>query len=772
MSDAITFTGLGSGIDLASIVTQLVETEQYTINRMETWKSDWENKITALQGLNTRMLALRTTAGAMDTPAEFQVKTASSSDENVLTTSADSAATPGSYSVKVGDSIQHRLGSDGKPDKDTTDYAVSGDTIDITVDGTNETITINGGDYTLQGIADEIDLESALVTAEVIDDGSKENEFRLILTAKEGGASKTISIGTNTTDVNFAMSAAGERIDDVEEGTWTGTSSASSGGQYLGTTNKTFQFEVTSSGEDQVVETDDITLHWEDGEGNKGDITFDSSYTADTLVDVFQGVKVSLSAGNVDEGDTFSIDVWHPDLQAAQDEGLAKTEKEVHSGFSDTDTTAVTSADADFSYTYNGRETTITVSAGTTLTELKDLINNDSQNPGVTASILNDGTGLSTAFHLVLSGDQTGAAYKITSISHTLDNFDSTFDETQAAQNAMLKVDGYPSGSEYIQKSTNHITDVIEGVTLSLVGTGTSTVTVNPDTEAMKQKITDFISAFNEVRAYIKEQTKYDDDTGEAGILLGNYAVEIVKSRLDAIVSTNATGFRDGKDTYVNLMQIGIRTDVEEGSETEGQLLIDETELDNALASDFEAVADLFAQYYVGRSPDTSKLTYKSYINGITRAGTYEIKFDSADPSSSQMRLKGSTDWDPADWDATEKTLTGKSDYPESGLVVKVEDTGADFTAEVDLKLGISGTLQEELQDLTSSTSGPIYTLEDNYNDIIDNIDKKIERETARIALYEKRLTERFARLEGVLSQLNGLSIFLTQQLTQLIPGQ
>ncbi|RZB34885.1 MAG: flagellar hook-associated protein 2 [Desulfobacteraceae bacterium Eth-SRB1] len=591
----VQYSGLTSDTNWIDLVDQLMEVEHFHINRLNIWKQEWSDKITASQGLDSRLLILESVAGDFNSEAEFYSRTSTSSDEDVLTATNTSSATPGAHSVEVGTGIKHRLGSDGKPDKDIADYAGNGNQIQITVGGSNETITIDGGDYTLQGIASEINSESTLVDAEVINDGSGENEFRLALTAKNGGSSNVISISANNTSVDFSMSGVGDRIDTVEEGTWSGTSHAVSGGQYLGSTNKIFCFTVTSSGDAQVVGSDEITVLWTDDEGNSGDITFDDTYAADTLVDIFQGVQVKLSAGNVKKNDTFSIDIWHPDMQAAQDSGMAMTEKEVHSGFLDTDTTEATSTDQTFSYTYNGRERTIDIAAGTTLSELRDLINNDSENPGITAGILNDGSGLSTAYHLTIAGNGTGAAYKITSITHTLDNFGGTFDETQAAQNAMVKVDGYPSDSrEYIQRSSNTISDLISGVTLSLSGTGTSTVSITDDTNAVKTKIEGIVDSINSVLDYINEMMAYDE-TGEGednGTMIGNYAFQIVRQKINDILISPVPGLTDEVDTYTHLSQIGIKTDPDQG----GKWVIDSATLNDAMSDDLEAICNLFTR--------------------------------------------------------------------------------------------------------------------------------------------------------------------------------
>ena len=93
---------------------------------------------------------------------------------------------------------------------------------------------------------------------------------------------------------------------------------------------------------------------------------------------------------------------------------LATSSRMIHGGFADINSTAVnTSGGAqNFVYTYGtgGDMQTITLSVpdGTTLASLKDLINRDSNNPGVKATLINDGSGSATAYHLVMSSTNTG----------------------------------------------------------------------------------------------------------------------------------------------------------------------------------------------------------------------------------------------------------------------------------------------------------------------------------------------------------------------------
>jgi flagellar capping protein FliD len=62
-----------------------------------------------------------------------------------------------------------------------------------------------------------------------------------------------------------------------------------------------------------------------------------------------------------------------------------------------------------FVYSYNYKETSITTTATTTLEDLVGLINNDANNPGVTATLLY----YNGAYHLVLNGNEAGTDYQI-----------------------------------------------------------------------------------------------------------------------------------------------------------------------------------------------------------------------------------------------------------------------------------------------------------------------------------------------------------------------
>jgi flagellar hook-associated protein 2 len=159
----------------------------------------------------------------------------------------------------------------------------------------------------------------------------------------------------------------------------------------------------------------------------------------------------------------------------------------------------------------------------------------------------------------------------------------------------MIKIDGYPpGGNDYIQRETNTVGDLISGVTLSLRSPGTSTISISNDNAAIKGKIQNFVDSINQVLDYIKQMTAYDKaGNGENnGVMIGNYAFQIVQQRIKDILSSPVPGLTKGVDSYTTLSQIGIHSDPDQ----DGKWIIDELALDTALARDTEGVCKLFVK--------------------------------------------------------------------------------------------------------------------------------------------------------------------------------
>lgn len=254
----------------------------------------------------------------------------------------------------------------------------------------------------------------------------------------------------------------------------------------------------------------------------------------------------------------------------------------------------VSGTSATFNFTVGGGTVhSVTLGETASLEELRSAIND--LGAGVSASIVNTGTEAAPAYRLVLTANNTGAANDIAVVADTttLDflNAGGTggIDTLQAAQDAVVVVGNPALNPITIQRSSNTITDAIDGVTLTLTGTtGTGTVSVNvsPDTAAVKANIKALVSAYNDVVKFINQRNTYDATTKKGGIFFNEPTVRTVLGRIGAALSTNVAGLT----TFQTVGQIGFKT------ERDGTVTIDDAKLDAAFGASYAAVKALFVR--------------------------------------------------------------------------------------------------------------------------------------------------------------------------------
>jgi flagellar hook-associated protein 2 len=423
-------------------------------------------------------------------------------------------------------------------------------------------------------------------------------------------------------------------------------------------------------------------------------------------------------------------------------------------------TDSVAAADGVLELTYGTADPqtmTINVAAGTTLEALVNQINKDPDNPGVRASIVYDGS----SYHLQVRGLDMGADKTVTiGAGTTLTGFEAAdWTSTQAAQNAKFTVDGLA-----IESASNTVADVVEGLTFTVKDAGTTVITVANDEAAILSNVQSFVDKINEVRTALLNLTKFNDQTVQGSLLTGNYGLQIISSQLKEITAGKGLGFDYDADAISTLSQIGITTDAEEGSPTRGLLQIDQEDFLKALKEHPEELAALFSTSYEGET-DSPDFSFGGYIKGMTEAGSYDVEYTT---DGSGAIVSATIGGYAAAVSGT--TLTGPSNSPVAGLVLNVANLtpSSTMTGTVHLKLGKAGEIGEKLTDLTSSVSGPLHILQKNYQNIINNINKKISLEEDRISRTETSLRLRFARLESTLSYYENMKTSLENQTKQL----
>ncbi len=227
----------------------------------------------------------------------------------------------------------------------------------------------------------------------------------------------------------------------------------------------------------------------------------------------------------------------------------------------------------------------LSVAPGTTYEQIASAINNATDNPGVTAAIVDTGTS-ENPFRLTLTSKATGESNRITLQNLPMAEV-SGVNETgeEVSLNAIFKVNGV----EYQRQSNAGITDVISGVTLNLKKTGESSIGIQSNLDPVKENIISLIEGFNELVAEIKGSTSTDNasDTETETTknpLSESYDVKNMISRLEALITTHI----DTGSDYTSLVDLGLEIN------KDGTMSLDETVLDQAIASNPGAVQSLF----------------------------------------------------------------------------------------------------------------------------------------------------------------------------------
>lgn len=431
-----------------------------------------------------------------------------------------------------------------------------------------------------------------------------------------------------------------------------------------------------------------------------------------------------------------------------------------------------------FTYTYAGKNHSVTVPNGTTLGTLINIVNADGGNLGVRASAIKIAEG---EYRMQLRGMDTGASKTLTIGGSTTlpgyQNGDTTV--SQSAQDAQFRLNNFPSNA-WLTRSTNSIDDVVPGLTVLFKSTSANvTVNVATDMEGIKEQVRTFVSQVNEVRSFLKELTKIDSMTNKGSLLSGNYGVAMISQNLKNITASRGLGFEyfnsatGTGDLYTTLSQLGILTDADAGSVNSGLLVLNEDRLDEVLKTNLDDVVSLFAAHYDGSAKVTqpsdkpAAFTYYNSIQGTTKGGTYAVSYNIAGGVVTGATIGGY----PARFDSETGQITAITG-PATGLAIQLNtfDDG-NYSGSVSLKVGKVTELINELNRLTDTREGTLNILEDNYRDIIENIQKKIEFEERRLKNNERNLRNRFARLEATLSNYNGIQGMLQNQIKQLPSG-
>jgi len=372
-------------------------------------------------------------------------------------------------------------------------------------------------------------------------------------------------------------------------------------------------------------------------------------------------------------------------------------------------------------------ETLVIDATNNSLDKVRDAINEGDYS--VSASIVNDGSN----YRLILTNKETGEdnAVQLTVADDDGDNSDTSglssltysadvkhMDQTSAALDSVIVMNGIE-----ITRSSNDISDVIEGVTLNLEGETevgkTVSLTITSDSSVVEEQLNAFIETYNSTITQMTELTLDAGGTGEDGVLNGDSTVRNIRNQMRSLLNTSLSHL-DG--TIQSFADLGILTTTDGTLEIDSTLLINDdgstssyTRFTNALANNMDDVESFFT----ASGAATDDLISFDSNSSLTVAGTYDVEVTQL---ATQGQLTGGAYSVPVTIDATNGTFQMRLDGFLSENIVLSEGTYSTFeelAAELETQInsdanfvenGLNASIIENIQN--SGTASEVRSIE------------------------------------------------------------
>lgn len=402
---------------------------------------------------------------------------------------------------------------------------------------------------------------------------------------------------------------------------------------------------------------------------------------------------------------------------------LAVAQRGISTGFSSRTTDLGLNSSSAFylNVTVGSSTTAVTIPANATLNDIATAINDASA--GVTAQVINTGSS-STPYKLVMTADDTGSDGAFTTTTtdtsgSTLTGTGLEFSQTasstgeegilQDAVDASLTVDGVP-----LTRSSNVVSDAVDGLTLNLLNTTSSaaTVTVSRDTSAIKANLQKLVSAYNDVQTVLNTVSDPKSTVPNMGnTLVGNSLVNTLRSQVAALVT--GTSSTPGS-SITALRDLGITL------QSDGTMALDSTSL-----------------------VDSSGATW---VSG-TSSGASQTKLDWALNQH---------------FSEVVKMFSGNADHSPDNAVDAVMTT---------YNVGNRGLAGDAVKSLLTlmNRSGPIVTASDGATAQITRDNTRLSDVQTQMQMALDRYTKQFTAMDTLVGQLNSMKTSLANQFNAML---
>lgn len=259
----------------------------------------------------------------------------------------------------------------------------------------------------------------------------------------------------------------------------------------------------------------------------------------------------------------------------------------------------------------------VEVPEGASLLQVRDAINNQLKEQGITANLVSDPGDPEAGSRLVLSSSETGEGKDVfvSGSNGSLQSLD--IDATQErvgngagyisqAKNAQFELDGLPLSSP-----TNTISSAVDGITISLLPDSqneTVTIAVGVNEDGLKESVQKFVDAYNQLIKVADDLTKVslgsDGTTTSSGALVGDASLrQLLSSVRNELTGAGASG------------SIGMLSDLGITTQRDGSLGVDEAKLGDVL----KKTPDAIGAFFTGSDGLFSRLD--GQIKGYTQTG-------------------------------------------------------------------------------------------------------------------------------------------------------
>jgi flagellar hook-associated protein 2 len=324
--------------------------------------------------------------------------------------------------------------------------------------------------------------------------------------------------------------------------------------------------------------------------------------------------------------------------------------------------------------------------------------------------------------------------------------------------------------------NSNTVNNVVQGVSVTLLGTGTTNVNIAQDTTTATKNLQAFVTQFNTMVDLLDKDTAYDATTNTAGVLAGDSSITGLASQLRSQVAQAAVV--PAGSAYRTLGDIGISTGAYGSAVgTTNHLVLDTDKLTAALQNNPQAVTQLLSGL-TGTTTSTSSAS-SPWIANVTgtpynqvNSGTYKVTFNPIGNTLTSVFTSSNGTIQPAVTSTITAGGTNSALIPGMSIIGLNPLPTSAGTDTINYNVTGRGILQS-LNDYITKARGPngIFASEStNANSSMASFTAQIANQNQLLAQRQATLQAQFTAMEVALSQLQSQGASLSSSIASMTP--